>query len=758
MNDAASDALQNTAAAATTRMAADREAGDERLAYRGIFQRILTRPEIGAAIAALGIWIFFWAVSVPFGKASGAASILDVASSPLGIMAVAVAMLMREVVGAPNGGWGLSLWLAIPLSLCAALGLGWFNGTVVEKTELPSFIVTLGSFFVLVGAKLGFSKLIVGQQQVGKLDDLQAVQAYIVNDQVTVIDPDDVDATVPEGAELFEVVPPVIDIIEDNLAQGLAAFAGLDDSVFSTGDRGYGFLVKMFAGEWGRNDHIWDGRDWFYTIGVVAGLSLMALALYEMHFKRRDTMNPAGLPVFLGGVAATVVGVWRLHATDSVAGNWIGAAIIGVGMAIGFVGWGMWRYKTRASLDDALGNVAASAGDVSSSPGIVTPLVMGLVSFAAAIGIAVWLDSSSEDKFSATLGLSGLAVPLVALLVGIGAALLLKGRDFNAIRAGALNDMRLQSMVGSVVIGFLITMLFFDITTEQGARAMFFVALTVLAFVSLSIAVGRGRRQSQPLGSALLLLSAGAVGAMAFFVQSQSTSEKFRTQAFSFIVVIAALMAIWAIASLLFEARSAPDALADRAGTIMGVAGAVLAILGLTSRLLFVTGAELEAGMPPSRFSVRILWFFIFTVVCSWVLARTRFGSWTFAVGGNKQAARQVGVPAARTKTQLFMLVSAAAWLVGLLLAFRLNNIQANTGDGQEFQYIIAAVVGGTFLTGGYGSTIGAAIGAVIIAMARQGIPSARWNSDWRFVFIGTILLLAVVANNFIRAKAEASR
>ena len=64
----------------------------------------------------------------------------------------------------------------------------------------------------------------------------------------------------------------------------------------------------------------------------------------------------------------------------------------------------------------------------------------------------------------------------------------------------------------------------------------------------------------------------------------------------------------------------------------------------------------------------------------------------------------------------------------------------------------------GTALTGGYGSTIGAGIGALIMAMAVQGIPSARWNSDWRFVFVGGILLLAVVANNYIRTKAESAR
>ena len=72
---------------------------------------------------------------------------------------------------------------------------------------------------------------------------------------------------------------------------------------------------------------------------------------------------------------------------------------------------------------------------------------------------------------------------------------------------------------------------------------------------------------------------------------------------------------------------------------------------------------EIDAGLAPANFSVRTLWFIGFTLVAVFVLGKTRFGSWTFAVGGNKEASRQVGVPAARTKTQLFMLVSGAAWL-----------------------------------------------------------------------------------------------
>ena len=192
---------------------------------------------------------------------------------------------------------------------------------------------------------------------------------------------------------------------------------------------------------------------------------------------------------------------------------------------------------------------------------------------------------------------------------------------------------------------------------------------------------------------------------------------------------------------------------------MMALVGSAAIVVGIASRLLFVTTAELEAEIPQAKFSVRILWFFLFTAVCSWVLARTKFGSWTFAVGGNKQAARQVGVPAARTKTQLFMLVSFAAWLVGLLLAFRLNNIQASTGDGEEFEYIIAAVVGGTLLTRWLRIDDRRSDWWHSSWPCRsKAYHLRRWNSDWRFVFVGAILLLSVVANNFIRTKAEAAR
>jgi len=159
-----------------------------------------------------------------------------------------------------------------------------------------------------------------------------------------------------------------------------------------------------------------------------------------------------------------------------------------------------------------------------------------------------------------------------------------------------------------------------------------------------------------------------------------------------------------------------------------------------------------------AEFRVTILWWLAITVLATWVLLRTRSGNWIFAAGGNPAAARSVGVPAARTKIALFILVSTTAAVVGAMLVLRLTSVQANAGIGEEFQYIIAAVIGGCLLTGGFGSAVGAAVGALIFGMAKQGIVFAGWDSDWFQLFLGALLLLATLLNHYVRRRAEAKR
>ena len=152
---------------------------------------------------------------------------------------------------------------------------------------------------------------------------------------------------------------------------------------------------------------------------------------------------------------------------------------------------------------------------------------------------------------------------------------------------------------------------------------------------------------------------------------------------------------------------------------------------------------------------ITVLWWLLFTAVATYVLFNTKIGNWIFAVGGDQESARAVGVPVTAVKIGLFMVVGFCAWFVGMHLLFSFNTVQSGQGVGNEFLYIIAAVIGGCLLTGGYGTAIGAAIGAFIFGMTNQGIVYAGWNPDWFKFFLGAMLLFAVIANNAFRKYAE---
>jgi simple sugar transport system permease protein len=155
---------------------------------------------------------------------------------------------------------------------------------------------------------------------------------------------------------------------------------------------------------------------------------------------------------------------------------------------------------------------------------------------------------------------------------------------------------------------------------------------------------------------------------------------------------------------------------------------------------------------------VTILWWAALVAIATWILIRTRFGNWIFAVGGEADAARAVGVPVIRTRIGLYLGVAFAAWVSGQHLLFSYDVVQSGEGVGNELIYIIAAVIGGCLITGGYGSAIGSAIGAVIFGMTSKGIVYAEWNPDWFKFFLGAMLLLATLLNAWVRKRAEATK
>ena len=158
-------------------------------------------------------------------------------------------------------------------------------------------------------------------------------------------------------------------------------------------------------------------------------------------------------------------------------------------------------------------------------------------------------------------------------------------------------------------------------------------------------------------------------------------------------------------------------------------------------------------GTAPTDFRISLIWWLVFALVASWVLWRTKIGNWIFASGGDATAARAVGVPVSATKIGLFMLTAGAAWFVGVSNAVRFTSVQASAGVGFEFFAIIAAVVGGCRMAGGEGSAMGPAIGALIWGIAFIGIPHAGWSIDWRWTFIGVMLLAATLINHIVRER-----
>ncbi|MEU6037386.1 ABC transporter permease [Actinomadura sp. NPDC047616] len=173
-----------------------------------------------------------------------------------------------------------------------------------------------------------------------------------------------------------------------------------------------------------------------------------------------------------------------------------------------------------------------------------------------------------------------------------------------------------------------------------------------------------------------------------------------------------------------------------------------------SARAVFASDVDI-AGI---NVNITVFWWLLLVAVATWILLRTRIGNWIFAVGGAPASARAVGVPVDRTRIGLFMGVAFCAWLSGMHLVFAFATVQSGEGVGNEFFYIICAVIGGCLLTGGYGSAVGAAIGAFIFGMTNKGIVYAEWNPDWFKFFLGAMLLVATVVNLVVRRRVERAR
>jgi simple sugar transport system permease protein len=262
-----------------------------------------------------------------------------------------------------------------------------------------------------------------------------------------------------------------------------------------------------------------------------------------------------------------------------------------------------------------------------------------------------------------------------------------------------------------------------------------------------------------PVGLSVLFAFAGAL-AIGFL----NGLIVIRTGLPSFVVTLASLYILRGLTialSILFTNRTIVVGVKEAAqGTLVG-----FLFSGTVGDPLFGWLADkgVIGHLPNGDPSVRgvpmvIVWALAIGVIGHVVLAKTRVGNWIFASGGDANAARNLGVPVGAVKISLFMLTAFCATVFAASQVFEFGSAASDRGLLKEFEAIIAAVIGGCLLTGGYGSVIGACFGALIFGVVQMGILFTGVPNDWFRVFLGGMLLVAVLFNTVIRHRVVSGR
>jgi D-xylose transport system permease protein len=187
-------------------------------------------------------------------------------------------------------------------------------------------------------------------------------------------------------------------------------------------------------------------------------------------------------------------------------------------------------------------------------------------------------------------------------------------------------------------------------------------------------------------------------------------------------------------------------------GRTVLVAAAVLIAIGIMS----VNRNPVAGGLPVQGVPSAVVFLLGFVVVFDLITRRTRFGRHVFAVGGNVEAARRAGINVDRVRIAIFALASALAACGGILAGSRLLAVNQSSGSGDVLlNAIAAAVIGGTSLFGGRGSTWSALLGALVIGSIANGMDLLAFSSSIKFMVTGAVLLLAVTLDAYTYTRRQ---
>jgi simple sugar transport system permease protein len=167
------------------------------------------------------------------------------------------------------------------------------------------------------------------------------------------------------------------------------------------------------------------------------------------------------------------------------------------------------------------------------------------------------------------------------------------------------------------------------------------------------------------------------------------------------------------------------------------------------------TGIFTQFVGPGGLFRASFVWFVAIALIASAMLDRSNLGNWIRATGGQLEAAGAMGVSARRVKIFCFILCSVLAGFGGVIQVFRLHSPLPSIGEGLELQAVAAAVIGGTALTGGVGTVLGAIVGALLIRVIDNGLVMTQVDAGWFKFAVGTLTILAVIANSWLGRTAR---
>lgn len=299
---------------------------------------------------------------------------------------------------------------------------------------------------------------------------------------------------------------------------------------------------------------------------------------------------------------------------------------------------------------------------------------------------------------------------------------------------------------------------------EVSALAMLIVMVIVFHFLSPAfLTYGNFQVLLQPIPEVALI----AIGVTILMIAGEFDLSVGSTFALAPMVMVLAMAAGWGL--------ELGMVLGLLAASCVGLVSAFVTLrIGLPSfiatlGMLFMVRSlaiVISGGFPPpfpremdlwwivgriDLFRVSVIYLIVIAVLLAIWLRRTDFGSWIYATGGNREAARDMGINTGMVKTVCFVLCAVLAGFAGMIQTFRIKAIVPTMGTGFELTAIAAAVIGGAALTGGIGSVAGAIIGVFVLAFIENIIILTRVDANWFRFAVGALIVIAVALNHLTR-------